>query len=59
MPVSLIVKWKYKWTIRDYYTLKQFETYINGGERPAQTWRETDTKRLANKKQTLKKKLSM
>ena len=50
MSNSLIVKWKYKGNIRDYMTLKQFETYITTGQQPSQTWWDADKKYLAIKK---------
>lgn len=56
MCVSLIVKSKYKWSNKDYMTLKQFETYIKTGERPAWIWWELKWKSVAKYKKTVIKK---
>jgi hypothetical protein len=49
MPISLIVKSKYKGNVRDYMTLNQFATYISTGQVPPQTWKQVKEKRLAIK----------
>ena len=59
MPVSLIVKSKYKGNVRDYMTINQFETYLTTGKQPLQTWPKKTKKSLAFKKRNDIKKLPM
>ena len=56
MSVSLLVKSKYKWTDRDYMTLKQFATYVKTGERPAWTRWDFKQKSVAKYRKTIIRK---
>ena len=56
MSVSLLVKSKYKWTDKDYMTLKQFATYLETGNRPAWTRWQFKSKSVAKNKKTIIKK---
>ena len=51
--MDLILKSKYKWKVKDYYTLKQFSDVMTGKCKICTTWQEVKTKSVANGKKKI------